>query len=340
MQKIDISNSTIIRFILIILGFWFLYFIRDVLVLLFLVLIIVAGLAPIVDRWAIRITRPGAVISLFVVIFLSLVIVFSILIPPLVVQMQKFANDLPAYTEQLSRSRGETGIISTISDYLGKNIDTVSSQLSNVGSTLLSRTLGVINGVVAFITVLVLVFYLLLEEQGLRRIFKGLVPEEWHDSFTDTTKKIAAKLGAWIRGQLLLMASVGIATTVGLLIVGSQYSLTLGLWAGLTEIIPYAGPFLGAVPGIAVGLAQSPLQGFLTLIVYLLVQQLENNFLVPKIMAKAVGLNPIVVIIAILVGGKLYGLMGVLLSVPAAAVISVLAEDWPLVKETFSAKRR
>ena len=338
MTKIDITNSTLIRFILILLGLWFVYYIRDVFVLLFLVLIIVAGLSPTVDRWAKYITRPGAVISVFLLLFVALAAIFSLLVPPLVHQTQEFTLNLPSYTESLSR-QGD-GFLPQFSDLIAKNLNQLSGSLSNLGQLLFSKTVGVISGVVAVITVLVLTFYLLLEEEGLKKIYRGLLPAGQHEALSETTRKIASKLGAWLRGQIFLMFVVGVFTTIGLFIVGSPYALTLGLWSGLTEVIPILGPWIGAIPGVAVGLVDSPLQGFLTLLVYIVVQQLEGNVLVPRIMSKAVGLNPFIVILAILIGGKLYGLMGVLLSVPMAAAISVIAEDWPLIRDTFSSKQK
>lgn len=336
--KVDISTSTLVRFILLLLGLWIVFTIRDIFVLLFLVIIIVAGLSPIVDRWAKNITRPGAVISVFLIAFVLLTLVFSLIIPPLINQIQEFSLNLPIYVEALS-NQGD-GFLPQLADTLGKNLNQLSGSLGNIGEALFSRTIGFVSGVVAVITVFVLTFYLLLEEEGMKKIYRGILPNSTHDALSETTRKIAGKLGAWIRGQLYLMFVVGFFTTIGLFIIGSPYALTLGLWSGLTEVVPILGPWLGAAPGIVVGLAESPFQGLLTLIVYLIVQQVEGNILVPRIMSKAVGLNPVIVILAIIVGGKLYGLMGVFLSVPLAATISVIAEDWQLIRETFSPRSK
>lgn len=334
-QKVDISTSTIIRLILFLLALWFVFLIRDVIVLLFFVVIIVAGLSPTVDRWSRTITRPGAVISVFLLLMVIVGILLSLVVPPLIDQLQQFAINLPGYAERLSRSDSQS-FLSEATKLIVTNLNTVTSQLSDLSGTLLTKTLGVINGLVAMVTVLVLTFYLLLEEEGMKKIYKGIIPRDWYDDLTETTRKIAGRLGAWLRGQIVLMFIVGLAVTVGLLIVGSPYALSLGIWAGLTEAIPIVGPWLGSVPGVAVGLAESPLQGFLVLLVFLVVQQLEGNILVPKIMSKAVGLNPVIVIIAILIGAKLYGLMGVLLAVPLAAVVSVITEDWHIIRQTFA----
>jgi len=334
MNKIDISTSTMVRFLLLLLGLWLLYVTRDVLVLLFMVLIIVAALSPTVDRWARYLTRPGAVVAIFLLIFFVITLVFSLLVPPFVDQLRDFTLNLPLYADQLSRS-DSPGFIHTLTNVIKDNLNTISSQLSNLSANVLSKTVGVISGLVAVVTILVLSFYLLLEEEGMKKMYRGLLPEEWHAPLSEITRKIAIKLGAWLRGQIILMAVVGLLTSLGLLLIGQPYALTLGIWSGVTEVIPIVGPWIGAVPGVVIGLTESPLQGFLALIVYLVVQQLENTVLVPKIMGKAVGLNPFVVILAILIGGKLYGLTGVLLSVPVAAAISVVVEDWAVIQQTI-----
>jgi predicted PurR-regulated permease PerM len=334
MQRIDITTSTMIRFILVLLGLWLLYVTRDILVLLFVVIIIVAALSPSVDRWARYLTRPGAVVAIFLLVFAVLTLIFSIIVPPFVDQLRDFSLNLPLYADQLSRSNNPEFIDSLVT-LLKENLNSISSQLSNVGANILSKTAGVISGVVAMVTIVVLSFYLLLEEDGVKKIYRGVLPDEWHAPFSEITRKIAIKLGAWLRGQLVLMGVVGLLTTLGLLVIGHPYALTLGIWSGVTEVIPIVGPWIGAVPGVVVGLTESPLQGFMALVVYLIVQQLENTVLVPKIMGKAVGLNPFVVIVAILVGGKLYGLLGVLLSVPLAAAISVIVDDWAVIRQAI-----
>lgn len=334
MQRIDITTSTMIRFILVLLGLWLLYITRDILVLLFVVIILVAALSPTVDRWARYLTRPGAVVAIFLIVFAIIALIFSLLIPPFVEQLREFSLNLPLYADQLSRSDNPAFIDSLVS-LVKENLNSISSQLSNVGANILSKTAGVISGVVAVITVIILSFYLLIEEDGVKKIYRGVLPDEWHAPFSEITRKIAVKLGAWLRGQLVLMGVVGLLTTLGLLLIGHPYALTLGIWSGVTEVIPIVGPWIGAVPGVIIGLTDSPLQGFLALVVYMVVQQLENTVLVPKIMGKAVGLNPFVVIVAILIGGKLYGLTGVLLSVPLAAAISVIVDDWAVIRQAI-----
>lgn len=336
MQKLDITNSSYIRLILILLGLGFLFLVRDVLVLMFVTIIIVAGLAPTVNRWAKYLTRPGAVVLVFLIIFAILGLIFRVLIPPLASQIQSFGAHLPEIATTLNRTAHSNSMLAQASKVVVDNLNSVSGQLSNFGGTIFSHTLGVVSGVVAVITIFVLSFYLLIEQDGLKKVYRSVLAPEYYERLAETTKKIADKLGAWLRGQIFLMIVIGIFVTIGLAVMGIPFALALGLWAAITEIVPIIGPWIGAIPGIIVALAISPLYGLLAAILYLVVQQLESNFLVPKVMSRAVGLNPVVVIIAILIGDKLYGLTGVLLSVPLAAVISVIAADWNAIRHTFS----
>lgn len=336
MTKIDISTSSYVRLILILLGLAFLFIIRDVLVLLFITIIIFAGLSPTVNRWSKYLTRPGAVVVVFLLIIAGFSLIFTLLIPPLVSQIQQFSVNLPHYSRELSNvAHSGNGLFQQSSKLVVNGLNTVTSHLTNIGQTIFNQTLGVVSGLVAAVTVLVLSFYLLLEQNGLKKFYKGLLAPEYYERLAETTSKITDKLGGWLRGQLFLMAVIGAVVAISLAIIGLPYALALGLWAALTEIVPIIGPWVGAIPAIVVAFAKSPFYGLLVIIIYVVVQQLESNLLVPRVMSKAVGLNPIIVILALLVGDKLFGLTGILLSVPLAAAISVIAEDWSVIRRTF-----
>jgi len=154
-----------------------------------------------------------------------------------------------------------------------------------------------------------------------------------------TINKVSERLGEWLRSQLLLMVTIGVLDGTILAILGIQYALTLGLLAGLLEIIPVIGPIVAAVTAIAVAFVSgAPIWKIIAiLIAYILVQQLEGNILVPKLMSKVIGLSPIFVIIAILIGNRLLGIGGAILAVPVAAGIQVFLHEYlPLNKSKSS----
>lgn len=338
-QKVifEISTKSVLKIVIFILGLMFLYLIRDVLLLFFVVLIIVAALNPIVNKWQSEIPRRLAIVLLFVVIILGFIVAGLLVLPPLISQLQKLALDIPNLVSKLSPFLHPSGNISSESQRM---LLSFSSQLSNVGrdilsvlgKNLLNTTIGFAGGLVAAFTVLVSSFYLMSDEQNIKKAFLAL-PIEKKEQLANIVNKIGVKMGGWLRGQLLLMLIVGSLDFIGLLIFRINFPLTLGVWSGLTEVIPYIGPILGGIPAVIIAFLQSPWQGLAILIWFVIVQQIEAQFLVPKIMGKAVGLSPVIIIFAILIGSKLMGVLGVLLAIPAAAAISVFIQEYPNLKK-------
>lgn len=331
-MEITISVETILKVIGVIAGLWIAWTIRDILVLFLFVLILVSAMSPVVDRWSQSMSRPVAIGLLYALIIGLILAALSLIIPPLVLQIRQLAINLPDYIRVLLPSGSLKDVI-TISQ---TSLANLSDQLANLGASLYSTTGTVLGTLFTGFTILVLSFYMLFEEKGAKNFLLSLIPNDSHrQRIVNTIEKIGNKMGAWVRGQLLLMLVVGVLDLIGLAVLGIPYALTLGIWAGLTEVIPYVGPILGAIPAVALAFGLSPLKGILVLVLFILVQQLEAQILVPKIMQRAVGLSPVIIILAIMVGAKLLGLVGVILAVPLAAGISVLLqEEWPKLQRT------
>jgi predicted PurR-regulated permease PerM len=180
--------------------------------------------------------------------------------------------------------------------------------------------------------VLIFAFYMLLSRNRLEDqigIFFGETKKKELGRFIST---LETRLGGWARGQLTLMFAVGLATYIGLLILGIPYALPLAILAGLLEIIPILGPIISAVPGAIIGFGISPLTGVGVIAMAFLIQQLENYLLIPKIMEKSVGVSPIITLVAISIGARLAGIVGVIISVPMVITLQVFVKEY-LVKE-------
>jgi len=331
-NQIDISSKIIFKFILIILGIGFLYVIRDVLVLLFISIIIVAVIDPLVD-WMQkkRIPRTLGVAVIYISFFLILGIAISFLIPPLTEQIKDFSSKVPEYSQNIEKT------FQSFQDFLSVQhitLDTqqifggISSGLSNLSRNVFSTTVGVFSGFISAIVVMSLAFYMAVREEGIKNFVVFLTPEKYKEYAANMVFRVMVKMGKWTQGQLILMLTVAILDSVGLYFLGVPYALILGIFAGLMEIIPFIGPIISAIPGIILGLTVSPLTGLLAGGLYFIVQQMEGNIIVPQIMKKALGLNPIAVILALLVGAKLGGVMGMILSVPLAATAGVFISDF------------
>jgi len=329
--KIDISTSTIIKVLLAVLAVWFLYLTRDIMVLFFFVLIIVAALSPLVDKMTkMYIPRVLAVILLALIFLAIMVGIGFIVIPPLLVEIKLLAINLPVIAAKFGP------FYQAVRDSIGNYQEillNVSSQLGRLTSGIYSTTMGVISGVLAFFTVIILSFYMLLEQKEIGKYTLSFFAEGKREQISLIIGKISVKMGQWLGGHALLMLVIGICDGVALTIMGVPYALVLAVWGGLMEFIPYLGPWLGAIPAIAIALTISPLTALFVTIAFILIQQLEGNFLAPKIIGKAVGLSPVIVILSLLTGAKLMGVLGVLISVPIAAIISVLIQEWPEINK-------
>lgn len=313
-QKIDVSHKTIIFIALFILGLWIIFLIRDLLIILFIALIFVSALSPLVDFF-IRLKLPKVLsIALTYIIIIAVVagLIISI-VPPLVEQSNRLIAVAPSLAAQFFN----------ITNF-DKSV--FSSELTSFSKNLFSITLSVFDNLLAIIFLLVLSFYLLLEKKNLEERVALLFTNR-EERVKKLIVKIEEKLGAWLQGQLILSLLIGVLSYIGLTILNIPYALPLALIAGVMEVIPVIGPIISALPAVFLALLISPILGVAVAVMYLVIQQLENHLVVPQVMKRAVGLNPLIVILAIAIGSRLLGIAGALLAVPMAVVIQIIAAE-------------
>jgi len=329
---VNISTHTFTKILIFFLAVAFLYMVREAIALIFVALILASALDPLVD-WLkkYKIPRGMGIIIIYIILFAVISGVIVLIIPPIATEVKLIANDFPTYYEKVvsglnyfTTNRTE---LDTASQIQG-SLNSLTSNLSRAASGAFSTMLDVFGGIISFFLVLVITFYFTVEEEGMKRFVRSISPSHYHPYLMQLINRIQRRLGYWLRGQLILSLIIFVLTFIGLTILGIEYALLLALIAGVFEIIPYLGPFLGAVPAIFLAFAQSPIKALLVLILYVIVQQLENHIIVPKVMSKSVGINPLLVIIVLLVGGKLGGAVGMILAVPVATAISVFLEDF------------
>ncbi len=171
----------------------------------------------------------------------------------------------------------------------------------------------------------VIAFYLLVDLPHLRKAAEELVPEPARDEVTVVAHRLNRAIGGFFRGQLLVATIVGVMCSVGLLVIGLRFWFLVGMIAGLFNVIPLIGPWVGGIPGVVIALTTgSPLQALGVVVVMVTAQQIDNHFITPQVMHRTVQLHPAAVILALLVGGTLGGFFGLLLAVPTAAVLKIL----------------
>ncbi|MFC1710195.1 AI-2E family transporter [Patescibacteria group bacterium] len=317
-RKIEISHKTIIFTVFFLMAIWFLYFIRDIILILFIALLIMAILNPLVTRLSkFKVPRALSVLFVYVLVFVIITATIAGVIPALIEQTKSFANYLPAYLLNI-------GFSNAIGEQL---VNELVSQLGTFPAQIVKVGLSIFSNVVALFTVLIIGFYLLLYRSKMGEQLEKLLGKNKGKMANKYLDVLEEKLGGWTRGQLILMVIIGVLTFLGLTILGIPYALPLALLAGILEIVPNIGPTIAAVPAVVIGFGISPLIGLATIAIYILIQQLENYVFVPKVMEKSVGVNPIVTLLVIAVGFKVAGVAGILISVPVYITIQVVVKE-------------
>lgn len=319
LRKVEISHKTIIFAVLFLISLGFLYFIRDIILELFVALLLMAILEPLVGKLTkIKIPRAISVLLSYMVFFGIFGGVIALIIPPLVEQTTSFANFIPTYISNI-------GIDPAIGDQVMKELI---AAVGNIPSQLIKFGVSLFSNVLAVLTVLAFTFYLLMSRGKLDEqlgLFFGAAKKE---KLINVIYALEKRLGGWARGQLILMVLVGVLNFIALTILGVPFALPLAVFSGLLEIVPYLGPILGAIPGVLIGFGISPLTGFGVAIAAFLIQQLENYVFVPKVMEKSVGVSPIITILALAIGGRIAGIVGIIISVPVVITLNVILKEY------------
>jgi predicted PurR-regulated permease PerM len=327
-ETINISTVTLLKVVFIGLSLWLMWLIRDVLLIFLISVIIASAIDPVADFLQKR-RVPRALSVLFVyAVFLGLVVLVGFLIvPPLTDQFnqiknanvyQTFTSKVGVFRESLSHSS------------IGRSIDNSFKEFIdnfNFGSTLFVTTRGVLTGIVSVITTLVISFYLTIEENGMKNFVKNLTPYKHHAYVLRLVNKIQYKMGAWVLGQMILSAVIFGLVFIGLTVLKVKYALVLALVAGLLEVVPIIGPFISGAFAVFFAFLQAPALALAVLILWIVTQQLESHIIVPIVMSKSVGINPVTVILGVLIGGTLGGVVGILIAIPVISGISVFVND-------------
>lgn len=321
---------------------WFAWTVRSVLVLLLVAVILAAGLSPILDaitgvnppRRRYRLPRSLAVLLVYLALFLLFDLIVAVIIPPLIGQIEDLVQAFPAYVSAARDTLNALAVSYPFLQGLDQRLTSALEQwlaglggISSQALGVLRLALGLANALLSFFLLLVLTFYIIVDGRSLRDGIMRLLPPENRPLMEGVVDRAKVKVGGWLIGQLLLSAIIGSMTFLGLTILGVPYALLLAVVAAIGELIPMLGPIIAAVPAVIVALFISPVLAILTALLYLLIQQLENNVVVPQVMRRAVDLPPVVVIVALLMGSEVLGVVGAILALPVAASLSVFVSE-------------
>jgi predicted PurR-regulated permease PerM len=355
--NISISTGVIVKALVVLLIAFLLYKMLDLVLVVLTAVVIASAVEPLINWFShYKVKRIFAVI----ITYLCVVIVFSGLlyffIPPVLKEASNLLSNAPKYLDSITlwnplndKNITQTGkIVGGISDGLnsGKqiidsipsgNIETsglnslitkIQSFAANSSDSIVNIASGIFGGVFSFILIIVLSFYLAVQEGGVEKFLRIITPMKNEAYIIDLWKRSQKKIGYWMQGQLLLCVLVGVLTYLGLTILGIQNALVLAVITGCLEIIPLFGPILSAIPAILFGFTGGGLTMALVVLgLFIIIHQFENHLLYPLVVKKVVGVSPIIVILSLIIGGKLAGFLGIILSVPIASALMEFIDD-------------
>ena len=310
---------------------WLLLQIKSVIIILILGIILAAAIEPFVQRLRrVGLSRGQAVLAVYLGLFLTFGGLGYLVVPPLIRQGVNLYNDVPSILENLEEQArtSESDFIRTTGvraiDRAQVAWEDYTSAPPVEQSTAIAFVTTVFGGIFTVFSVLIVAFYWMTEKAIIKRLLLGLVPLDKRDEAHAIWDEIEEKLGGWTRGQAILCLSIGFASGVAYYLLGLQFWLALAIFAGITELIPFIGPFLGGSAAFIIALTESWEKALAVVAIVFVIQQLEGAVLVPRVMKNAVGLSPLAVVLAVIIGGALMGILGAVIAIPVAAAVQVL----------------
>ena len=323
-QKVEISSKTIVFTVSFILLLGVIWLIKDLIFSLFIAFIIAGALRqPVNYLEKKKIPRSLASIVIYFIFIFVIFYLFALIIPPLVGEIIVLFKNLP-------------NIISKVFPNASSifNFNFLSNNIPSLANETISLIRSAFSNVIFITSTLFFGFYFLLEKNLAQRLLGNFFDDIELDRINLISERAQKRMAGWFWGEIILMIAVGLLTYIGLSFMGIKYALALAVLSGLLEIVPNLGPITATVPAFFIGLSQSYFLGLSMIGLYLIVQQLENNLIVPIVMKKAVGIHPIITLIALVIGGKLAGIMGVLLAIPTTIFIeTILIESQKIPKK-------
>ncbi|MFA6361563.1 MAG: AI-2E family transporter [Candidatus Shapirobacteria bacterium] len=313
-KKIEISYKTIIFTVLFLLALVLLWQVRTLIILLFISFIFMEALNPAVSRLErFKIPRPLGILILYIIILTVISFAIAGIVPILVEQTSGLIKTLPETIKNIK--------------FFGADAIDLSSQfkiLENIPGGIAKTAIAVVSNVISGFIILFLTFYLLLEKKNFSQYSYDFFGEKGKQKIITIIERLELRLGSWVTAEFFLMTIIGVMSYFGYTVLGLKYTVPLAIFAGLLEAVPSIGPTIATFIAALVGFTISPMIGFLTIGVGIIIQQLENNIIVPRIMKQRIGLNPLVTILLIAAGAILGGVAGAILALPLFLTIETI----------------
>lgn len=323
-NRVTITTGSWVRAVLVIAMAFFLFLVRDIALVVLTSIVIASAIEP-AAHWAKKrkIPRLPTILGVYISLGIIFVGLFYFLLIPLISEVTGFVVELPAYISTFDGGTpfGESLSMANIAEQLNE-------LLSSLSQGIISSAALFFGGISSFLLIVILSFYLAVQEDGVGKFLKIVTPWKQEHYVIDLWNRSRQKIGFWMQGQLLLVVIIAVLTYLGLVLLGVPHALLLAVTAGIFEIIPLFGPIIAAIPAVAIAFSDGGAS--LALLVgglFLIIQQFENQLIYPLVVKKVIGVPPMVSILALLVGAKIAGFLGILIAVPLAAILMELVSD-------------
>lgn len=335
--NISITAGAVVKIIFVVALAWLAFQVRGIILDVLTAIVVASAVEPGVKKlMRYHFPRILAVISIYVMIFLSFFVIFYFFLPSVLVDLATFISQLPNYLDAFTRAGAfdqyaqVLGVAAPSQLSVGEITDSIKNGLNVSGtfSNAFTAATQVFGGVFSFVIIIVFSFYFAVLETGVDDFLRIIVPKKRQAYVLGLWKRSQHKIGLWMQGQLLLGFLMGVFVYLCLMILQVPHALVLAVIAAVFEIIPVFGPTLAAVPGVIIAFVSGgPFFGLVVLGVYVLLQQFENHLIYPLVVKNVVGVPPLLVILALIIGGELAGFLGIILAVPLAGTLQELAKD-------------
>lgn len=358
-MRVSLSIDSIVKATMAVLGVigfaYLLFYLKSIIILFLVALFLAAAFNPAVDRLQqYKIPRGLGIFIVYLIVLGIITLIFTSLVPIIAEQVSSLAYSVRDMIQNIVSGQGGDSWfirkIQPVANQIWQNVDqaqilnSLTTSLREVGSKLTSfagNAIGAIftvfNGIFNLLLVLIITFFMVVNKQHTSNFFHSLFPHKYSGYISQKTKEVSIKIGEWIRGQVLLALAMGLLTFIVFSIIGINYALTLAMVSALAEFIPYLGPLITFLSATLIALNQDPVLVLWLIPAYAVMQFLEGNIMVPLIVGRSVGLNPVVVIFALMAGATIgynlgdgigLALVGMIIAVPMANIISIFVADY------------
>jgi len=329
---IGILSRFLVLCLLIVILFW--GKLSSVVRIVFYAIIFSYILVP-VSEWLERfMSRITAIIVLFIGLLIALGLTGFLIVPPFIRQVislkeyiPEFAAQLKSFAANFQSELQSMGLPYGVQQIMEESIEDIQKRLIDATLKTIERFMHDAAGIPELFMVPVLSFYFLRDRKYFKKLVVNLIPHCYRKDIIRIFSEVHYILNRFIRSQIIISLVIGVFTTLGFVAIGLPYALVLGIISGVFEIIPYFGPWLGAIPAVIIAVLNAPSKIIWTIVVIVAVQQLEGSFITPKIMGDHVGLHPVYIILSLWVGGMFFGILGMLFAVPVVLIIRVILRN-------------